>query len=147
MKVFMRQSVEQVGVAGEMITVGDGYARNFLLPKGLAVEVTPENEQVFLKRAKTIENRKEVIASQTSLLGEKIKSIKLKIKKKMHDNGQLYGAISAQDIVVLLSQQGVSVSKNQIKFDKVIKSKGVYQVIIQLTTRLQSYVTVDVIAE
>lgn len=147
MKVFMRKSVEQVGVAGEMITVGDGYARNFLLPKGFAVEVTPSNEHIFLKRAKTIENRKEVIATQTSLLAEKIRSLKLIIKKKMHDDGRLYGAVNSQDIIEILSNQGITVSKNQVKFGKSIKTKGMHQVIIQLSNRLQPSVTIDVVGE
>jgi large subunit ribosomal protein L9 len=147
MKVFMRKDVPQVGATGEIIVVGDGYGRNFLLPKGLAVEVTPENEASFAKRTKTIENRKEVVATQTSLLAEKLKSLKLVIKKKMHDDGKLYGAINAHDVIDVLQAKGFSVSKSQIQFDKSIKAKGTYSVTVKLTTRLKPQVMIEVVAE
>lgn len=147
MKVFLRKDVEQVGLAGEIIKVGDGYGRNFLIPKGLAVEVTNDNETFYLKRQKTVEHRQEVIATKTSILADKISTIKLVIKRKMHDDGKLYGAVNPSEIADLLAQKGVNVSKNQIKLDKSIKSKGIYKVPVELTSRLQSTITLEVLPE
>lgn len=147
MKVFLRQNVAKVGMAGEIVKVGDGYGRNFLIPKGLGVEVTPENEQFYAQRKVTIEKRAQVIESEISMLAEKINHIKLVVKGKMHDDGKLYGAVTQTDIVDLLAAQGVTVSKSQIKLDKPIKSKGTYKVGVHLSARLQSTVTLEVIAE
>lgn len=147
MKVFLRADIERVGLKGEIIKVSEGYARNFLFPKNLAVEITPLNEQFYSQRIRHIENRKEVVASKTSMLADKISTLKLIIKKKTHDDGKLYGAISASDIVSALGEHGVSVAKSQVLFDKAIKTKGSHSVVIKLTSKIQTSVTVQVVAE
>lgn len=147
MKVFLLKDVEQFGAAGEMVSASDGYARNFLIPRKLAIEVTPENEASFKNRVKVIENRKSVIATKTSLLAEKIKSAELVLKRKMHDDGKLYGSVSAQEVADLLSQVGISIAKNQVVFDKTIKSKGTYSVIVKLSSKLQPTLMLKVVPQ
>lgn len=147
MKVFLRKDIERVGLSGEIIKIGDGYARNYLLPRGLAVEVTTKNEAFYQTQAKEVEDRKEVIATQTSMLAEKINSLKLTLKRKIHDDGKLYGAVNANEIVELLAKKGLSVSKNQVVIDKSIKEKGSYKVRIKLSSRLNPTVTVTVVSE
>lgn len=136
-RVFLTKNVEKLGFAGEIVKVKEGYATNYIVPNNLGVLVTPANESSLLKRVKTVENRKEAIATKTSMLAEKIKSLKLSIKRKMHDDDRLYGAVTQSDIVDLLAQEGVSVSKNQIIFDKNIKTKGTFDVTIKLSNNLQ----------
>lgn len=147
MKVFLLKDIEKIGMAGEMIKTTEGYARNYLIPRKLAVEVTPENESSFKNRVKTIEHKKEVVATQTSMLAERIKSTELVIKRKMHDEGKLYGSIGASDIVDLLAQKGISVSKSQIDFDKSIKTKGIYTITVKLSSKLQPTLKLKVLAE
>ena len=79
MKVFLLKDVERVGIAGQMLNVSTGYATNFLLAKKLAVEITPENEAQFLSKIRVVEKQKEVVATKTSMLAEKIKHTELKI--------------------------------------------------------------------
>lgn len=146
-KVYLKKDVERIGMAGEIIDVKEGFAANYLIPRGLGVVVDNNNAQFFKKRERTIEHRKEVISSQTSMLAEKIAAIELVLKKKMHDDGKLYGAISAGDIVDKLAEKGVSVGKNQILFAKTIKSQGSYEIIIKLSSRLQPKVKVTILAE
>jgi large subunit ribosomal protein L9 len=147
MKVFLLKDVESVGMAGEVLKVKEGYASNFLIPKKLAVKITPKNEHVYANKIKAIENRKEVMASKTSMLAEKIKSIRLSMEKKTHDNGKLYGSINPSEIVDLLSEQGVAVSKSQIKFQKSIKEKGEHKVGVKLTSKLQAELTLKIVPE
>ena len=147
MKVFLRKDIERVGLSGEIIKIGDGYARNYLLPRGLAVEITTKNEAFYQTQTKEVEDRKEVIATQTSMLAEKINSLKLTLKRKIHDDGKLYGAVNANEIVELLAKKGISVSKNQVVIDKSIKEKGSYKVRIKLSSRLNPTVTVMVVSE
>jgi len=147
MKVYLLKDIKGVGIAGEVIKVKEGYADNFLFPRKAAIKITKNNEAFYEARAKKIDNRKEVICSKTSLLAEKIKTMSLTLKRKMHDDGKLYASISQSEIVELLSSEGVSVSKRQIKIDKSIKSKGSFEVTIKLTSQLRSTLQLKVIAE
>lgn len=146
MKVFLTKDVEKIGMAGEILKVNDGFARNFLLPRKFAVEITPKNEAKYQKMVREVQDRKEVIASQTSMLADKISKITIKIKKKMHDDGKLYGAISQQEVAQALSEHGIAVGKSQIIFDKSIKSKGTHTATIKLTARLKPTVTISVVS-
>ena len=146
-KVFLLQDIEHVGMAHEIVSVSDGYAQNYLLPRKLGMIVTAENQSSFSKRAKVIEKRHEVIATKTSMLAERIKSLNLTLRRKMHDDGKLYGSINPTEIVDLLSNHGVSIAKNQVELDKSIKAKGTYEVTIKLSSRLQPKVVVTVVPE
>lgn len=147
MKVFLLKDVPSVGMTGEMIKVSDGYAMNFLLPRKLAVEITPKNEEFYKNREKHVEHRKEVISSKTSMLAEKINSIKLTLKRKMHDDGKLYGSVNSLEIVEAMAEKGVSISKSQVEFDKSIKEKGSYDVVIKLSSKLKPTVKVTILPE
>ena len=147
MKVFLRKDVEKIGMAGEIIKVNDGFARNFLIPRQLGVENTSGNESFYKKQLKTVEHRKEVISSKTSMLAEKIKGLKITIKRKMHDDGKLYGAINASEVVDALSLEGISISKSQVLFGKSIKSKGSYEVSLKLTANLKPVLKVTIVPE
>lgn len=150
MKVFLLKDIEKVGISGEIINVSEGYARNFLIPRKLAVELTGDNEKHYLSRVKTVEKRKEVIATKSSMLAESVKDVELVIKRKMHDDGKLYGSINASDIVELLAAlkpKSINVSKNQIEFDKTIKSKGVYEVEVKLSSKLRPKFKLKVVSE
>lgn len=140
MKVFLKKNVEKIGLAGEIINVNDGFARNFLMPRDLALEVTPATEAFYAKKAKTVENRKAVVATETSMLAEKIKDLKLSLKCKMHDDGKLYGAVGSSDIVDLLAEKGITISKGQVVIEKSIKTKGIHEITIKLSSRLQPVV-------
>lgn len=147
MKVFLLKDVENVGMAGQMVVVADGYAANFLFPRKLAVEVTPANEQGFAKRIKVGEQRKEVIASKTSMLAERIKTLKPTVKAKVHDNDRLYGAVSEKDIAAALAELGVRVTPRDVILERKIVTKGLHQVKVKLSNTLQPTFTLKVVAE
>jgi large subunit ribosomal protein L9 len=147
MRVFLLQDVEKVGMAGEIIKAAEGFARNYLIPQKLAVEVTAKNEASFKHRVKTIEHRKEVVESKTSMLAEKIKGLEIVLKRKVHDNNHLYGAISPKEIAEELAKQGVAVSNNQVIMDKGIKTKGLHTIVIKLSSKLQPTLKVKVVPE
>lgn len=147
MQVFLKKDIERVGLKGEIIKVNTGYARNFLIPRGHAVEITTANKAEFEKKALQVDNRKKVIETETSMLAEKISQLSVTIQRKLHDDGKLYGALNTQEIVDAFSAKGITVSKSQVKIDKSIKSKGSHKVTIKLSSRLQPQVTVNVISE
>lgn len=148
LRVFLLQDVEKVGMQGEIIKASEGYARNFLIPRKLGLEVTPKNEASFAHRVKTIEKRQEVVESKTSMLAEKIKGLQVVLKRKVHDNDQLYGSISPREIVEELSaQHGVTISNNQVVIDKAIKTKGLHAVTIKLSSKLQPALKIKITPE
>lgn len=147
MRIFLLKDVEKIGLAGEIVRVKDGFGQNYLLPRKLGVEVTSTNEKHFANRVKNVEHRKEVIASKTSMLAEKIKSLRVSLKRKTHDEGKLFGAISPQEVVDALAEKGVSVSKSQIDFGKSVKNTGSYDVKVKLSSKLQPSFNLVVVAE
>jgi large subunit ribosomal protein L9 len=147
MKIFLLKNVEKIGMAGEIIKATDGYAINYLIPNKLGIEVTKANEKSFAKRTVVLDQRKEVIASKTSMLAEKIKSLTVTLKCKTHDKDKLFGSVNAAEIVNALAQQGVSVSKNQVEFGKSIKTTGTHSVTIKLSSTLKPELTVKIVAE
>lgn len=147
MKLYLTKDIEKVGLAGEIVNVSDGFGRNFIIARNAGVEITDKNEQFYHNKARTVVHRKEVIESKTSILAEKIKNLKITIKRKMHDDGKLYGAISSSEIVDALGQQSISLSKNQVIFKKAVKEKGLHHVTIKLTASLQPELTLNIVPE
>jgi large subunit ribosomal protein L9 len=145
MNVFLLKDIVQVGLKNEIIKVSDGYAANFLFPKKLAVEVTKSNEKEYLAKARKLENRAAVIESTSSVLGDQIAHLNLKLKKKM-DGDKLYAAIGQNEIVDLLKEHNISISKSQVIFDKAIKTKGTFEVTIKLSSKIQPKFTLQVTA-
>ncbi len=147
MKVFLLKDVVNVGMANQIVKVSEGYAVNFLIPKKLGIQITPENEKNYIGKVKHIEHKKEVIASKTSMLGERIKTLTLTLRKKMHDDGKLYGSVNSMEVAELLAKEGVAVGKSQIEFEKSIKEKGVFPVTVKLTTKLSAKFALKVVSD
>lgn len=144
MKVYLLKDVEKVGFAGEIIKVKDGYAQNFLFPRKLGVQVTAQNSSFYESRVKNVEHRKEALASEQSMLSEKINQLTVTLKKKAHDDDKLYASVSPSDIVDALAEQSVKISKSQVKFDKSVKTLGEHKVTIKLSSKLQPQLTVKI---
>ncbi len=147
MKVFLLKDVEKIGFAGEILKVKDGFGSNYLVPRKLAVKITAKNAPYYESKIKNVVHRKEAVATKTSMLAEKISSLKLTIKEKTHDDGKLYGAISSAEIVDLLAEKGISIAKNKIEFKKSIKSAGTFDVTIKLSSKLKPTFKLTVISE
>jgi large subunit ribosomal protein L9 len=144
MQVYMLKDVERVGMAGQIINVSDGYAANFLIPRHLAVEITPANTE-FYKHKKNHEHVvAEVLNSKVAMLSERIKSLHLLIKERVHDDGKLYGAVGAEEIVDLLREKDIVIKKKQVEFNKSVKSIGEHKVTIRLSSKLQPQLTLKV---
>ncbi|AXK60229.1 50S ribosomal protein L9 [Candidatus Chromulinivorax destructor] len=146
MNVFLLKNIVHVGLKNEIIKVSSGYAKNFLFPNKLAVEVTKENEALYKEKARNVQNRAAIIDSTASLLADEISKLSLKIKKTVQDNNKLYAAISSTEVVDLLKEQNITIEKNQVIFEKAIKEKGTFMVTIKLSPKVQTQFTLQVIA-
>ena len=147
MEIYLLSDIKGIGIKGEIVKVKEGYADNFIIPRKMGVKVTAKNSEFYNKKAVSLKDRKKVINSNTSILAEKIKGIKLTLKRKMHDDGKLYAAINASEIASLLAKEGINIKKNQVDINKSIKTKGLFSVDIKLTSKIQSKVELKVTAE
>lgn len=147
MQVYLIKNVAEVGNAGQIIKVADGYALNFLFPRKLALEVTSHNEASLRRKVQEVVKQTEVSVVKTSALAEKIKALELVIKRKMHDKDKLYAAVTAVDIADALIKEGINVAKSQVELGKTIKTKGSHSVIIKLSSTLKPVCAIKVVAE
>lgn len=132
MKIILLKDIAKIGKKDDIKDVSDGYARNFLIPRGLAAPLTPATlkEAEARKAAQTARIQKEMEAAKA--LAEKIGEIKLTIKAKVNEEKELFGSIDAVQIAEALKEKGIKIAKNQILLEKPIKKLGDYKVKINL---------------
>ncbi len=146
MKVFMLKDVEKVGMAGQVVKVTDGYAINFLIPRRLAKKVGKNEKEFFVKRSDNIKLNVQTLNSKVAMLAERIKNMHLVIKERVHDNGKLYGAVGADEVVVLLKKKDININRKQVEFKKTIKTVGEHKVIVKLSSKLKPELTLKVVS-
>ena len=145
MEVILKQHVKGIGKAGQVVKVSDGYARNKLIPGGLAVEATPANKkQIEREKAKAKEKYEAEKAAAQDLANQLADKIVV-VKTKVGDNGRLFGAITSKDIAAAISEQtGIEVDKRKIVLDKPIKETGVETIGIKLFQDVNTKVVVKI---
>jgi large subunit ribosomal protein L9 len=146
MKILLTQDVEKVGRAGEVKTVADGYARNFLIPRGMAVLATEGMVQQAKLRSKTEEKRRRQAEEDAASLAEVLWQLTLTFKAKAGEKGRLYGSITSSDIVEALEREtGRTFDKRKLQLEgAAIRELGVHRVPIRLMTNLAPEITVVV---
>lgn len=147
MKVILKADVKNLGQSGDVITVKDGYARNFLIPKGLALEANFKNVKALEHEKKKIEEFSRKIKSSAESLSSKLSEMILVIKAKAGEEEKLFGSITAMDIAAELKNQGIEVDKKKIQLDEPIKRLGAYSVNIKLHQNIMAKLNVNVVAE
>lgn len=144
MQVYMLKDVERVGLAGQMLNVSEGYAKNFLIPGKLAIEVTEANRAFYAGKKQKEHIAAAVLSSKVAMLAERIKSLHVSIKERAHDDGKLYGAVGAEEVVELLKAKDIIINKKQVEFTKSIKAVGEHKVTIRLSSKLKPELTIKV---
>jgi large subunit ribosomal protein L9 len=144
MQVILLQRIGRLGQMGDVVTVKDGYARNFLLPQKKALRATDENRKKFESQrsqleADNLEHKKEAEAVAAKLAGQTFVAI-----RTAGDTGQLYGSVSTRDIAEVITAGGYTVSRNQIVMDKPIKSLGLHKTHVQLHPEVTVEVSLNV---
>lgn len=147
MKVIFQQDVKGQGKKGEVKNVADGYARNYLLPRGLAVEATSGNLKA-LKEEKQREREKEQEADiQARALKQRLEQLDLEIKAKAGEKGRLFGAITSKHISDALKKQNITVDRKKVQLDEPIRTLGVTEVEIKLRPNITATMNVHVVEE
>lgn len=148
MKVILKQDVKNLGKKEELINVSDGYARNYLLPRGIAVEADARNLNIMQSRNTAAKERKDREAAKASVIAEKLKQMVLEIKAKAGENGKLFGSITSMDIAEGIKKAiGMDIDKKKIELTEPIKLLGKTEVEIKLHPGVSGKITVNVVRE
>ena len=148
MKVILQQDVKGQGKRGQLVNVSDGYARNFLLPKKLAVPANADNMNKMIMQDKAKKAQMEAEKAEAQVTAEKLKELMVKIPAKAGAGGRLFGAVTSKEISEALQAQfGLNIAKSKIVQDEPIKSVGTYQLKCKLGYEITGTVTVVVTEE
>lgn len=147
MKVILREDVEKLGKIGEIVDIADGYGRNYLLPRGLAVMASTKNVKELEHQKRLIQARQEKKKQESQDLSKKLQSISCTITRKAGDEDKLFGSVTARDIEDVLKEEGVVVDRRSILLEEPIKQLGVYTVSIQLHPEVTGSIKVWVVKD
>ena len=148
MKVILQQDVRGQGKKGQLVEVSDGYARNFLLPKKLAVPATAENVNTMKQQEKARKAQEAAEKAEAEALSKKLEGLMVKIPAKAGEGGRLFGAVTAKEVSeALAAQHGVNIPKARLVLDEPIKACGGYQVKAKLGYEVTGTVNVMVTEE
>ena len=148
MKVILQQDVKGQGKKGQLIEASDGYARNFLLPRKLAVPATAENLNTMKQQEKAKKAQEAAEKAEAQAVAEKLKEAVVKLTAKAGSGGRLFGAVTSKEITDALKEQyGLDVAKTKIVQDEPIKSFGTYQLKCKLGYEITGTLTVTVSEE
>ena len=148
MKVILKADIKGVGKKDEVINAADGYARNFLLPKGLAVEANSENMSKLKAKNDSKAYKKEQEREEAKKVAEKLAGIQLKVPVQAGENGKIFGGVSAKEIADLLKKNyNIEVDKKKIDLKETIKTLGLRTVKIKLYDDVVGNLRVDVISK
>lgn len=145
MKVILKQDVKGLGKKEQLVEASDGYARNFLFPKGLAVEASATNVNIMKTKKEAEAHKKDREIAQAKELANKIKDITLTLKVKAGDNGKLFGSITSKDVAeAMKTEQKLEIDKKKLVMPDAIKSVGTFEVEVKLYPEISSKFTVKI---
>jgi len=147
MQVILRQQMDNLGNPGDVVDVKPGYARNYLIPKGLAYEATPGNLKRIAAEQASAAKREQEALGDARKAASKFENVSLTFKVRASDEGKLFGSITAADIAEELAKQGIEVDRRQIELEEPIKSLGVTSVPVKLHSQVRPEVKVWTIKE
>jgi len=146
-KIILRQDYDSLGKTGDVVTVKDGYARNFLIPKRIAVSATPKNVKILEEEQKTIQHRKDKDRRRAEVLAKEMEKISLTATVPVGEEDRVFGSVTAQSVADLLKEKGYDIDKRKIQLDEPIKALGIYTVPLKLHTDVEAKIRVWVVKE
>ena len=147
MEIILREHVENLGERGEIVTVAPGYARNYLLPRRLALPATQGNRKHVERERRIVEAREAEAKGQADALAARLVAVDLTIARRVGDADQLYGSVTAADIVDLLKEKGFEVDRRKLILPESIKAIGDHEVRLKLHREVTAALTVHVVKD
>ena len=147
MEVILRQSVENLGAPGEIVSVSNGYARNYLLPRGIAYLATEGNKKRIAQEKARLEAAESNRRESAQELAKKLEEVSITFAARVGEEGKLFGSVTGADIAQQLEAQGFQIEKRQIDLHDPIKALGVYRVPVRLHADVKPEIKVWVIKQ
>jgi large subunit ribosomal protein L9 len=147
MEVILREDIEKLGSRGEVVKVAPGYARNFLLPKKLAVEATGANKKIVEQERQSHVRKEAKHKSEAEDLSKLLTGVSVTIAQKAGENDQLFGSVTSKDVGDALAAKNFTIDRRKIQLDDPIKQLGEYKVPVRLHKDVTAEVTVVVVKE
>ena len=144
MKVILLERVERLGSIGDTVSVKDGFARNFLLPRNKALRATSQNQKIFEAQRATIEQRNADARAAAEKAGEKLDGSTYVLIRQAGESGQLYGSVAARDVADAANAEGAKVERSMVVLDTPIKTLGLHPVKVRLHAEVTVTVTVNI---
>jgi len=147
MEVILKEDIANVGKIGEVVRVRDGYARNYLLPRGLVLIANKKNLKTFEHQKKIVVDQKQKIVRRAQTAADQLATVSLVIPMKVGEEGRLFGSVTSMQIEKSLKAKGLSVERRKIHLDEPIKAAGDYEVTVRLSADVTVPLKVSVVPE
>lgn len=147
MKVILRKDVETLGKVGEVITVKDGYARNYLIPRDIAFVASESNVRALDEEKKQVARKMEKEKKSSEVMAGELEKTSVTIKMKVGEDDKLFGSVTSQMIADALKEKGINLDKRQIELEDTLKSLGIFDVNVKLAGGVAGKVKVWIVRE
>ncbi len=147
MEVILKQDMDELGLEGDIVDVAKGHARNYLIPRGFAIESTPQNRKLFELQRKKIEIRKVKAREEAERVKERLEDLALTFSQKVGEEGKLYGSVTSMDIASQLEENGIMIDRRKILLEKPIKALGEFEVKVKIYPEVTGFLKVTVVPE
>jgi large subunit ribosomal protein L9 len=147
MEVILKEDIANVGKIGEVVRVRDGYARNYLLPRGLVLVANKKNLKTFEHQKKIVADQKQKIVRQAQTVSDQLATVAVVIPMKVGEEGRLFGSVTTMQIEKALKARGVNVERRKIHLNEPIKMSGDYEVPVRLSADVTVQLKVSVVSE
>lgn len=147
MKVILRKDFAELGEAGQIVAVKDGYARNFLIPRGIAYEASPRNLQLVHEAKRQAEHRQTREEKVAEELKNKLADVSITATMAVGEDDKVFGAVTSQDIANLLAEKGFAIDRRKILLDAPLNALAVYEIPIKLHPKVEARVKLWVVKE
>ncbi|MEW6665771.1 MAG: 50S ribosomal protein L9 [Thermodesulfobacteriota bacterium] len=147
MKIVLRQDVDSLGMEGQVFDVADGYARNFLIPRGFALEATRQNLKLTEAQRKKIEEKRLKAKEEAEKAKASLSELVVTIAQKAGEEDKLYGSVTSMDIAEQLEKRGIRIDRKRIRLDRPIKTLGEFMVPVKLHPEVTGSIKVVVVPQ
>lgn len=147
MEVILREDVSNLGHRGDVVKVADGYGRNFLLPKNLAMEATPANKAVIEQMKASAVRRSAKEKAEAEQLVTQLNNVALTFERKVGEGDHLFGSVTSSDIAQELARKGFEIDRRKVQLDEPLKSTGEFHVPVKLHREVTAHISVTVKGE
>ena len=147
MEIILREDIDKLGARGQVVKVAAGYARNYLLPKRLAVAATEANKKIVEQERQAHLRREAKVVADAGELGKLLAAVSITIAQKAGENDQLFGSVTSKDIVEALEKQGYTIDRRKVLLEEPIKTLGDFKIPLRLHREVTAEITLHVVKE